>query len=225
MKRIIVLAAFFVGLTLMRCQDTKEDQKEPVTEKDIYKTVGEEIPFDTGMEWIRYYREENSGQSRTASYSYNVSSSQVGAVLDRLPGIVGVAFHYALDDAGAKHVIVIPVDGSLSLWSSIQGRVYIDANSGSEISQTVAAAWADRFKAAHPTAIWFHFFGKNIFDDMRALPYFDSVFIEPAINVLNLTPQLLLVVYNDTVSLLGRKKSSPGTVYDASNACPPCAAR
>lgn len=211
---------------LVTCQETKEDLKKPISEKDIYKTIGEEIPFESGMEWIRYFQNQNkSGQGKTELISsYVVSHDQMAEMLE-LADLVGVAFHYATDDSGERHIILIPVNESLSLWTPIPGRRYIDANTGGEISRQTASIWAQNFKDENPDEIWFHFFGKNIFDQMSALPFFDSVDIQPAINVLNLTPQLLLIVWNESLISLGRTQNPPAVVYDASNACPPCAAR
>ncbi len=224
MNRLIFACALTVAFSFMTCQEAKEDLSKSNAETEIYKTVGEQIPFETGMEWIAYYKEKNPGQGRTELLSsYSVSSEQMSAMLSSTPNLVGVALHHAIDASGTAHILLIPVDESLLLWSSIPGRVYVDANSGTEISQSVASAWAQSYKAAHPYSTWFHFFGKNIFDDMAALPFFNDVVIEPAINILNLKPQLLMIVYNNDLIALGRTQDEPGIAYDASNPCPPCA--
>jgi len=223
MKRIIFLSAFGFALGLMGCEDTKENLKTPVSEKEHYKTIGEEIPFETGMEWIEHY-EKTSDQGRIKNLSpYNVPASELNAMLTSVPDLTGVAFHYGIDDVGETHIMALPVDGSLSVWSSLPGRIIIDANTGESISHHEAYVWAQNYKSVNPSAIWFHFFGKDIFDDMNTLPYFDTVALERAINVLDLTPQLLLVVWNEESNLNGRTMDAPATVYDASNACPPCA--
>lgn len=225
MHRFVVVFAVSVTLFVTGCQETKEELQNPLSEKDIYKTIGEEIPFETGMEWIEYYRKKIFEQGRTeTSASYQISATQMNTILQSADELVGVAFHYGIDEAGETHVLVIPVDEQLSLWSSIAGRVFADANTGDAISQEVASAWALQFKNSHPDEKWFHFFGKDIFDEMRAIPYFTKVEIEPAINTLDLTPQLLLVVPNEEAVSSGRATAdSDGVVYDASNACPPCA--
>lgn len=224
MKRSTILMTMGFTLSLLACQETKEDLKNPVSEKDIYKTIGEEIPYETGVKWIEFYKEKNNSQGREKIlFDYMVSDSQMEALLHSVTDLVGVAFHYGIDSLGEKHILLIPVGDSLSLWSSIPGRVFVDANTGTEISQDVAYAWAQSYKDAHPASIWFHFFGKNIFDEMAVLPYFNSIDIEPAINILNLKPQLLLIIWNDLLISNGRTTDDPATVYDASNACPPCA--
>ena len=233
MKRSIVGTTLCVVLSFLGCHEMKEDEQQPLSEKEYYKTIGEEIPFETAMEWIEYYRlTEYNKQSRSPEQgrtevvsAYAVSSTQMNALLGSTEDLIGVAFHYGLDGLGVKHVLVIPVDGSLSLWSSIPGRILVDANTGSEIDQNTASAWAQNYKNAHPDDVWFHFFGKYIFDDMSALPYFNSVEIEQGTNLVGLTPELLLIVWNQESNILGRTNASEATVYDASNACPPCAAR
>lgn len=225
MNRLIPCVFLFLALLCISCQDTKEDLNNPTSEKDIYKAVGEEIPFETGMSWIEYYQ-KSSGQGRTDLLSsFEVSREQMNNVMGSTPNLVGIAFHHAIDESGEKHILVIPVDESLSLWASIEGRIFVDANTGEAISQATAAQWAQNFKDQNPDKIWFHFFGSNIFGQMFALPFFDTVEIQPAISILNLTPQLLLVVWNDGLIPFGRTKNPPGVVYDASNACPPCAVR
>lgn len=223
MKASIVLTILCLGFCLVSCQESKEDAKTPSV-KDFYKTIGEEIPFETGMEWIDNYQKKVSGGRTEILSSYYVSASEMRAVLGCTDDLVGVAFHWGTDALGITHIILIPVDGSMSVWAPVPGRVFVDANTNTEISQSVASTWATAYKNAHPNDVWFHFFGKYIFDDMTALPYFNSVDIEPGINTLDLTPQMLLVVWDESLNLLGRTNSQSATVYDASNACPPCAA-
>ncbi|HEX8040504.1 MAG TPA: hypothetical protein VF490_15200 [Chryseosolibacter sp.] len=222
MKGSIVLTILCLGFCLVSCQESREDAKTPSV-KDFYKTIGEEIPFETGMEWIDNYQKKMSTGRTEILYNYYVSASEMRAVLGCTSDLVGVAFHWGTDALGMTHIILIPVDGSMSLWTPVSGRVFVDANTNTEISQQVASTWAAAYKNAHPNDVWFHFFGKYIFDDMTALPYFNSVDIEPGINSVDLTPQMLLVVWDESLNLLGRTNSQSATVYDASNACPPCA--
>lgn len=216
-----------VTLYLAACQEAKDDIKKPISQEDVYKTIGEAIPFETGMEWIDNYRKGNSAQGRTESLlGYSVSASTMNTLLSSVNDPVGVAFHYGKDVLGITHIVLIPVDESMSLWSSVPGRIYVDANTGMQVTQSNAYTWASAYKNAHPNDIWFHFFGINIFHDMTALPYFSSVDIERGINTLELTPELLLVVWDETLDLdlsVGRAQTENAMVYDASNACPPCA--
>lgn len=221
MKSLIAFILLFLTVSFLGCQDSREDLKTK-SELDFYRTIGEEIPFQTGLDWIEFYHAQNNVNERTKLLTnYSVSESQLQALMGSVSELVGVAFHYGTDSWGSQHIILIPVESSLSLWSSIAGRLYVDANSGNQISQSTAQAWATNYKNAHPSGIWFHFFGADIFDEIQALPYFESIDIEPGVDVLNLTPELLLIVWNDGL-LFGRTKDEDGRMFDASNPCPPC---
>ena len=221
MKSLFAFIFLFLAVSFLSCQDSRDDFKTN-SELDFYMTIGEEIPFQTGIDWIEFYKAQNNNNGRANVLTgYSVSDSQLQALIGSVTGLVGIAFHYGTDSWGTKHIILIPVENSLTLWSSISGRLYVDANSGNQISQSTAQAWATNYKNAHPSGVWFHFFGADIFDEIQALPYFDSMDIEPGIDLLNLTPELLLIVWNDGL-LFGRTKDEDGRMYDASNPCPPC---
>ena len=224
MKHINLTSALFLTFALLSCQDTK-DTPSPLSEKDHYKLIGEEIPFETAMAWLDFHEKSRAAQGRTEEVAnFSVSKEKIQAVIASTADLTGIAFHYGIDSLGAKHIFLIPVDGSLSVWSTSAGRIIIDANTGSEIDESTASAWANNYKAAHPDELWFHFFGKNIFDDMLALPGFANMDIEPATNDVELTPELLLIIWeDDAVASGGRTELLFATVYDASNACPPCA--
>ena len=225
MKRLTAFMAIWLAVYFLGCQEPKEDH-QPLSEKEFYKTIGEEIPFERGMEWIENFRVKSAGGGRAEALStYSVSGAQMEALLASTADLTGVAFHYATDGAGEKHILVIPVDGTLTLWSTIPGRIIVDANTGNPIDQSTAYAWAQQYKQANPGDVWFHFFGKYIFDDMTALPFFNSVDIEQGLDLLGLTPEMLLIVWNEDLSLSGRTSAQSATMYDASNACPPCAVR
>lgn len=223
MKRLIVASVVLLSVALSGCQDSKE-VAQPLSEKDFYKTIGEEIPIETAVKWMELYRKERSAQGRLEDTPfYSVSADHMKAALTSADDLVGVAFHHALDDNGERHILVIPVDATLALWSGTP-RMLLDANTNTEISSDVASAWASNYKTAHPDEKWFHFFGKQVFDQMSALPYFSSMELEPAISDLDFTRQLLLIVPNNEVeSDAGRTSSLLSVVYDASNSCPPCA--
>lgn len=226
MNHVRSVVAILLALTIASCQETKEEVTTPLSEKDLYKEIGEEIPYDVGMEWIEFYKRNRYQQGRTEVLpSYSFSAVQFEASLASATDLVGVAFHHGIDDLGVHHIIAIPIDESMSLWSANSGRILLDANSGTTVARETAMVWAQNYKDANPNATWFHFFGAGVFNHMQALPFFDRVIIQPAINVLNLTPQLLLIVMNDGLTSFGRTAHAPGIVYDASNACPPCAVK
>lgn len=223
MNQITIVAAMCVAFILVACHDSREDMSTPLSEKDIYETIGEQIPFETGMEWIDLYRSENSDQGRFDFLAYHISASQLDSMIQSTEDLTGIAFHHAIDSLGRRHILAIPVNSTLRLWESHPGRIFIDTNSGDRIHQSVASAWAENFKRQYPSGIWFHFFGRNIFDEMRALPHFERIDIQPAMSTLNLSPQLLLILWNGDYTTNGRTSTESGIVYDASNACPPCA--
>lgn len=217
---ITVCAALF----LAGCQENREDAKAPISQKDFYKTIGEQIPFETGMEWIDNYQTKASASGRTESLSrYHVTASTLQAALASVSNPVGISFHYATDEAGETHILLIPIAESMQLWADAPGRIIVDANTDSEIPPSTAQAWVSAYTDAHPAGIWFHFFGVDIFRDMSALPFFSEVDIQRGINTAELTPELLLIVWNNILSTPLGRTMTDGVVYDASNACPPCA--
>lgn len=220
MKSLIV--AISLSVCLLACQDSKEELKSPASNKqDFYKNVGEKIPMETAMEWIELYKKTRNSAGRVEEEpAFIIAASEMDAMLKSVDGLTGVAFHYALDDAGALHIIIIPLDGTLQVWPGVSGRYLIDANTGSKIAEGAASAWSENYKKANPDGIWYHFFGSNIFDDMKTLSYYQDVDIERATNTTELTPELLLIVWNQLWT--GRTTAEEGTTYDASNPCPPC---
>ncbi len=211
----------FLALWLVACQDSKNDVKVADPDIAFYKTLGEEIPWETGLQWREFYEKENSKNGRLLLSSFSLTSAQVSSFMGSVTGLVGVAFHYGIDENGTTHIMAIPVDESLSLWNDVQGRIFIDTNTGNEISQSVASTWAQRYKDANQGNIWFHFFGESTFDEIASISYFDTLEITPALSLLNLQPQLLLIVWNDILPV-GRTSQEDGKVYDASFPCPPC---
>lgn len=218
---MIVIATCF-AMSLLACQDTKDDLTVPSSRDEYYKSIGQQIPFETGMRWIDVYNEKNKKTGRDNSSGYSIPASKIEEMLQSVPDLTGVAFHYGIDASGNQHILVVPVDGSLNLWSLYPGRVLLDANTGNEISLTTAQLWTLNYQLAHPLEIWYHLFGKNIFDEMVTIPYFNDLDIEPAIKDTDMSPQMLLIVWNDAFTENGRTADEPATVYDASNPCPPC---
>jgi hypothetical protein len=223
MNRFTIVTVIFVAFMFVACHDSREDVSTPRSEKDVYKTIGEQIPFETGMQWIDLYKSGNSGQGRLDLLPYHIPATQLDSMILSTEDLTGIAFHHAIDSLGQAHILAIPVNSSLRLWGSGQGRIFIDANSGSQIDESVALAWAQNYKSDHPSGIWFHFFGRDIFDEIRALPHFENIDIQPATSTLDLSPQMLLIIWNGDYTTNGRTSSESGIVYDASNACPPCA--
>jgi hypothetical protein len=222
MNMKFAIIAISLCFSLLACQDSKEELKSPGSNKeDFYKNIGEKIPMETAMEWIELFKKTRNATGRVEEEpAFIVSASEMDAMLKSVAGLTGVAFHYALDDAGSLHIIVIPVDATLQVWPGVSERYLIDANTGSKISEGAAFAWSENYKKANPDGIWYHFFGSNVFDDMKNLSYYQDVDIERATNTTGLTPELLLIIWNHLST--GRTTADDGTTFDASNPCPPC---
>jgi hypothetical protein len=234
MKNFVVFTALYLTLSLLSCEDSSNELKSPPSDNLIYKNVGQEIPFETGMRWIEIYKQQEDKNSREIGSPNSLLGLGLGLglpnsltddnledLMECIPNIVGFAFHYATDGYGVTHVLVIPIDESLSVWEEEPGRIIIDARTNAPISQTTAQAWAQTYKNAHPTGVWFHYFGINIFNEISEIPFFSDMDIQPALNDL-LAPQMLLLVWINPLNLLGRTKDTACRVYDASNPCPPC---
>lgn len=221
MKSSIAFIVLFFALSLLACQDSRDDFKNPPGEISSFRSIGEQIPLETGKRWMETYQAKSRTDGRLLFSDYSVAASKLQELLQSVPELTGVAFHYGFDENGIQHIIIIPVDETLTLWATIPGRIIVDANTGNELTQEVASTWADNYKASHPGDIWFHFFGADIFEEISAIPYFNMLDIEPALSDL-LLPQMLLIVWNTESILSGRTAKEDGVVYDASSPCPPC---
>lgn len=230
MKNFVVFTALYLTLSLLSCEDSSNELKNPPSDNLVYKNVGQEIPFETGMRWIEIYKQNNSKEGRVIGSNSllglglpnSLTDDNLEDLMECIPDIVGFAFHYATDGFGVTHILVIPIDESLSVWENEPGRIIIDARTNTTISQATAQTWAQTYKTAHPTDVWFHYFGINIFNEISGLFLFNEIEIQPALNEL-LAPQMLLLVWVNPLGLLGgRTKDASCHVYDASNPCPPC---
>ncbi|RAW02933.1 hypothetical protein [Pseudochryseolinea flava] len=219
MKKLLTLSIIAVTLSVLACQDSKDEAKYDRQTLAAYKQIGHQISNETGMRWIDKYNEKNNG-ARLPLSAYGASANSL-AKLRSLEGLVGIAFHHAIDDQGAHHFILSAVGEDLQVWSDAEGKVFIDANTDAEIAVSEASEWTARYKEANPNEIWFHFFGSNVFEEISEIPYLDDVNIVPALNDLDLSPQLLLIILNNPLGILSRTADA-GIVYDASSPCPPC---
>jgi len=205
-------------ISALSCQESREElQSGPDISK--YRNVGTRIPSDMGARWIETY--EKSKSSGRSDGNYSIGSAELQAVRASIANFVGMAFQYGLDENGTKHIIVIPIDETLRLWTSVGNRIYWDANTNTVVSKDVAFGWAKRYQSENPDAIWFHYFGANIFDEIFSFSGFSILNIVPALDDLDLSPELLLVV-GDTANILLGRSASETPVYDASYPCPRC---
>jgi hypothetical protein len=221
MRPLLAAAAIFSMLLTFSCKDASEEISSSASVSE-YRNVGAIIPTDMGARWIEAFQKQTS--SGRIDLVYNVGGTELNAVKNSVTGLVGIAFHYGLDENGDRHIILVPVDATLRLWTSLGGRIYLDANTNSVISKETAIQWAQNYEAANPGGIWFHFFGAGVFDDMISIDGFNGLSVVPALNDLDLSPELLLVV-GSTETLLGGilgRTATATTVYDASYPCPRC---
>ncbi|HEY0742459.1 MAG TPA: hypothetical protein VGD40_13385 [Chryseosolibacter sp.] len=221
MKKLVYFSVAVFAISLLACQDGKDDAKN-ITDLSFYRNIGKQIPTETGYRWMDVYRTKNNLSARTKPLGFALSKENLAKLSSSVDELIGVAFQHAYDDAGEHHFLIIPVDASLAIWAA--NKTIIDANSDTEISDDVARHWADNYERGNPDQIWFHFFGKHVFDEMAAIPFFEYIQIEPAISDVNYTPQVLLII-NDLTSdssTGGRGEMVEAVVYDASSGCPPC---
>src|SRR5690349_18845130 len=128
MKRFIVGFVAYFGIALLACEDPAfNDRKVDSSVVAHYKTIGEQIPYETGMRWIDLYNEKNASSGRVELFGkYAISETMTLQMMASVDDLAGVAFHHAKDAFGVKHIIAIPVGSDLRLWSNIPGRIYVD---------------------------------------------------------------------------------------------------
>lgn len=223
MRNILIsIGAAFVIVVMAGCHDPKEDQNGSSERIAQFKQVGAPIPLETAMRWTEVYNNQMKTSSRSLTQNFSASPEVLTSMTSSVTDLVGVAFHHAIDDNGVAHLLAFPIGESLSLFPSNTLRVVIDLNSGQALADTDATRWAKRYRESHPNEIWFHFFGKHVFDEIVQIPYFSGLDVQPAINDTDMSPQILLIIWDEASSASGRKSAESGTVYDASNPCPPC---
>jgi hypothetical protein len=221
MKKILYFSVAFFAISLLACQDGKDEAKN-ITDLSYYRNIGKQIPTETGYRWMDVYRTKFSLSGRSKPSGFALSKENLAEVSGSVDQLIGIAFQHALDEAGQHHFLIIPVDETLQIWSS--DKTFVDANTDAVISYDVARQWAKNYQIGNPDDIWFHFFGKHVFDEMGAIPFFEYIQIEPAISDVNFTPQLLLIITDLSIdaSSGGRGEIEEAVVFDASSGCPPC---
>lgn len=188
------------------------EEKQEIENLIFNPGVGARIPTSTGLRWIEQYKHQlATGRNEQA---YVVTKPNLESVMQSTSDLIGVTLHHALDYTGAHHIIIIPIDNSLRLWNSDSQRIFLDANTDSELNITVAREWIDNYEVANPDAVRYHFFGANIFEEVVLSPEFQ---IMEAIND-EQVPQLLLVVQPDLAT--GGRSATIQDIYDMSTLCP-----
>ena len=214
MKKIAGAFATSLFILFLSCQNDLQAPEDNVTSTIFHAGVGEPIPVSTATRWIEQYDKQLEG-SRNAQ-TYVVTKPNLEAIMQSTADLIGFTFHHALDHLGEHHILIIPIDNTLSLWTSSSQRIALDANTNTEIDIDVAHDWTDRYAAANPGGIRYHFFGADIFSQIVQSPEFR---IEEAIND-EQVPQLLLIVPGGSESSGTGRINSEDEVYDASVRCP-----
>lgn len=209
----------FLAISILACQDGKEEAKN-IADLSYYRSLGKQIPTQTGYRWMDLYRTQNHLAAREMPSGYALSKANLATVSASVEGLLGVVFQHGLDDAGVHHFLIIPIDESLQIWH--RDKTIIDANTDSVVSYDDARQWAKNYQTANPSLIWYHFFGKHVFDEMNAISFFEYIQIEPAISDVNFTAQVLLIVNDLSLDVSsGRSEYEEAVIYDMSTPCPP----
>lgn len=219
MKKLVYFSVALFAISILACQDGKEEAKN-IADLSFYRNIGKQIPTQTGYRWMDVYRTKLNLAGREKPSGYALSKDNLAEIFSSVDQLVGVAFQHALDEAGEHHILIVPIDETLQIWS--HNKTVIDSNTDGVVSYEDARQWAKNYQTAYPDVIWYHFFGKHVFDEMSTIPFFEYIQIEPAISDVNFTPQVLLIVndLNSDVSS-GRSEWAEAVVYDMSSACPP----
>lgn len=219
MKKLLYFSVAMFAISLLACQDGKDEAKN-IADLSFYRSIGKQIPTQTGYRWMDVYRTKLKLAGREKPSGYALSKQNLADASVSVENLVGIVFQHATDETGAHHFLIIPIDETLQIWT--QTKSIIDANTDSVVSYSDAREWAKNYQAANPDVIWYHFFGKHVFDEMNAIPFFEYIQIEPAISDVNFTPQVLLIVNDLSVDVSsGRSEGEEAVVYDASTYCPP----
>jgi hypothetical protein len=215
MKKLIVI--FLSIVSMNSCQDSVTTPTMKRHDSPLHKAVGAKISSEDAVRWISAYQSRLE-QGRVQETSHVVTASTFDSILSS-PDLLGVAFHYAVDDVGNHHVLLLPMDETTHLWSLTNDRVCIDANIDTILDEVTAKRWVLNFTNKFPDHIRYHFFGSDILFEMRRLSAFEQFSITPAIDD-ELQLQLLLIVGKIDLAAGGRTMDN-GDVFDRSVNCPP----
>src|SRR5687768_6488312 len=102
MKNFVVFTALYLTLSLLSCEDSRNELKSPARDYIAYKSVGKQIPYETGMRWMKTYEQEKGIESRLIGAQNSISANNLEALMESVPDLVGFAFHYATDTYGGS---------------------------------------------------------------------------------------------------------------------------
>lgn len=212
-------ALLIVMFLVLNCQnaDDKYLNETSLGQSSLKRDVGKQIPFEQAQGWLKNLQGKTSSNGwEKNDPSFSLDPTKFKQLLTSLPGIVGLVFHYGIDENDVRHVIVIPIDETLSLFSS--PKTIVDANSNTVVQQSVAREWIENYRKKYPDQIRSHFFGVNILNEINSMAGFSNMEMKRALSGEGI-PQLLLFVWREGTGG-GRIKSDP-LVYDYGDPCPP----
>ncbi|HEU5292621.1 MAG TPA: hypothetical protein VFU05_18360 [Cyclobacteriaceae bacterium] len=214
MKKNSLPVIFICVLTLfLSCQNEIHQTKKDNLSLIFNSGVGEPISAGIAARWIERYNKQSAASRNGQTYS--VTQTHLEAMMRSTSGLVGFTFHHALDNSGEHHILIIPIDNTLRLWTSSSQRVLLDTNIDTEIDLNTARNWIDNYTATNPNSIRYHFFGADIFQQIVQSPGFR---IEEGTSD-ELIPQLLLIVQSNAENSSNGRTNSEDA-FDASARCP-----
>lgn len=219
MKNLVYFSVALFAISLLACQDGKDEAKN-ITDLSFYRKIGNQIPTETGYRWIDLYRTRLNLAGREKPSGYALSKENLAEVSASVDQLVGIAIQHGIDESGAHHFLIIPVDETLQIWST--DKTIIDTNTDAPVSYEVARQWAKNYQSENPESLWFHFLGSHVFDEMNSISFFEYIQIEPAISDVNFAPQVLLIINDLNASSGGRGEMEESVVFDNTFPCPPC---
>jgi hypothetical protein len=211
MKKILFVV--IVTTFAIACQESKESTDQIAKAYD--RKVGERIPLAVANRWA------NNFATLTASGRTGTPGSVDAAMLTNFIGanenILGVVFHHGLHANGDYRLMMFTIDTEGTLFKSD----VLDLSTGEMISKEEAVASGERYSLQHPGTPWYHFFGSDVFAEIRAHDNFNYLDVVRGLNDSD-EEQVLLFAYNTRGAAGGRTEGEDVTVYDMSNPCPPC---
>jgi hypothetical protein len=218
MKQGVFSLSILTVFLVFACHESshREIQKQELV---LNRSIGERISADLANQWIANY-EKSASSGRFQEAELIVTKDQLTGLLAQFPAL-GLAFHYATDEQGQDHLVVLALDEGRKFWSGTNDRRYVDVTNDTFIDETTARNWTRRFRDANPNSVWFHFFGLDVFSEMNSVAWFSRFEIVPALND-NSVVQLLLVLRDERGITGGRVLDTEIIVWDKGGTCPPC---
>jgi hypothetical protein len=196
-------------LSLSNC-DERVEKNETDANNIFTKSVGGSISPEVAARWVERRRSHASGREQ----NFNVTADKLNALLDQVDDKLGVILHHAQDPDGEHHLFITPVKSDLQSWSN--GSV-LDAATNEFTDALQAKNWVLDYKEKHPDGPWSHFYGIDLFDEIRAIEALNRLEIIEGEDESGKFQTLLYAWANDLQS--GRTQEQ-ASVFDISLICP-----